>query len=371
MKTGKIATVMGLVIGVVGVCLAFKVWAEHRNLVTLHVRNIPLAEVVRLIENQTREKIRVDGKLAVNVTLDVENAALTNVLDQLAEQAGARWGKTYAVYEANDALNRLESVFSVSSTLDAEGWTNLAPQYARTELPAFGGMAGGPGPQRTVINAPDGSKSGNSMIFKSDDDVQKFLQDKIKGAGVMHTEDVDTGNGHGGGMVVRKVGSGTGDDSVKHRVILRVAKGPDGITTTTTTTDGDSEQVSVAKLNAGGELMQEDHWSRERMLIETPLVELLGGTIPAKATSQSAKETAAKVHGKYTTFYAMDKPPIGGDFRMTEGPVAGAGDGGTNNPMAVLRAEQQEKAMGGLGKLSPEEQVQRARQMQEPKGTDK
>src|SRR5664279_1042677 len=121
MKTAKIATIMGLVVGVAGVCLAFKFWAEHRNLVTLHVRNVPLAEVVRMIESQSREKIRVDGKLAVNVTLDVENAALTNVLDQLAEQAGARWGKTYALYDSKAALNRLESVFLGDSTLDAEG----------------------------------------------------------------------------------------------------------------------------------------------------------------------------------------------------------------------------------------------------------
>ena len=371
MKTAKIATVMGLVIGVAGVCLAFKVWAEHRNLVTLHVRDVPLAEVVRMIENQTREMIRVDGELAVNVTLDVENAALTNVLDQLAEQAGARWGKTYAVYDSKHALNRLESVFTGGSTLDAEGWTNLAPQFARTELPLIGGMNGGPGPQQIVIKAPDGSMKGKSVTLKTDDDVQKFLQDKIKGGGVMHTEDVDTGDGPAGGVVVRKVGSGTGGDVVKHRVMMRVSQGPDGITTTTTTMDGDGEQVNVARLNPGGEIVQEDHWSRERMVIETPLVELLGGTIPDKATSKTAAETAAKIHGQYATYFEIDKPPIGGDFRMTEERSVGTGDGGTNDPMAVLRAEQQEKAMGGLGKLSPEEQVQRARQMQESKGTGK
>ena len=107
MNLAKIAVVTALVVGAVGIGLTLKIRADHRNLVTLHVRNMPLAEVVRMVANQAHEKIGVDGKLSGNVTLDVKNAPLTNVLDLLAEQAGARWGKTHAVYDSKAALTRL------------------------------------------------------------------------------------------------------------------------------------------------------------------------------------------------------------------------------------------------------------------------
>ena len=51
---------------------------------------ISAAEVIRRIEKQTGQKICVDKKLDATVTLEVKNAALTNVLNQLAEQVGAR-----------------------------------------------------------------------------------------------------------------------------------------------------------------------------------------------------------------------------------------------------------------------------------------
>jgi len=370
MNLAKIAVVTALVVGAVGIGLTLKIRADHRNLVTLHVRNMPLAEVVRMVANQAHEKIGVDGKLSGNVTLDVKNAPLTNVLDLLAEQAGARWGKTYAVYDAKAALTRLESVFAGSSTLSDEGWTNLAPQFARTELPAIGALAGGPGPQRILLKAPDGSANGKSLTFKTEDDVETVTGDKPNGGRIVIAEGEPPDHGDGR-VVVRNAGPGAGGDPVKHRVMLRVSKGPDGTTTTTTTMDGDGERVSVTKSNPRGEVVQEDHWSRERLVIETPLVELLGGLLPEQATSRTATETASKIHGQFTTYYELEKPPLGGEFRFSEGAADGSGNGGTNNPMAVLRAQQQEKAMGGLGKLSPEEQVQRARQLQESKGPGK
>jgi len=370
MNLTKIAVVTALAVGAVGIGLALKARADHRNLVTLHVRNVPLAEVVRQVAKQAHEEIGMDAKLSGNVTLDVKNASLTNVLDLLADQAGARWGRTYAVYDSKAALPRLESVFTGNSTLEAEGWTNLAPQFARTELPAIGALAGGPGPQRILLKAPDGSMSGKSFTFKTEDDVETITGDKPNGGRIVIAEGGPPGNGDGR-VVVRNAGPGAGGDLVKLHVMLRVSKGPDGTTTTTTTMDGDGERVSVTKLNPRGEVVQEDHWSRERLVIETPLVELLGGLFPEQATAKTAAETASKIHGHFTTYYAMEKPPLGGEFRPSDGPVDGSGIGGTNNPMAVLRAQQQEKAMGGLGKLSPEEQVQRARQLQESKGPGK
>ena len=103
----------------------------------------------------------------------------------------------------------------------------------------------------------------------------------------------------------------------------------------------------------------------------TPLSDRLGDAIPEKATRESAEQAAAKVHGKYACYYALEKPPLGGGFGPGSGSARFFHKGGTNNPMEALEAEQKANMLGGLGKLSPEQQVQRARQMQEAKESSK
>jgi hypothetical protein len=107
------------------------------------------------------------------------------------------------------------------------------------------------------------------------------------------------------------------------------------------------------------------------LVIETPLSDQLGVAIPAQANPETAAQTAKKVHGKYTTYYALEKPPIGGDFRMLGGLGTMSGKGGTNDPMAAMDALRKQGMMGGLGNLTPEQQVQRARQMQAAKDASK
>ena len=100
MKTKLIVFTVIAVSALAGIWLGAGAWRAHKKIVTLHVRNAPLAEVIRQIERQTHETIRFDQKLDAKVTLDVKNKPLTEVLDSVSEQAGARWGKTYAVYSS-------------------------------------------------------------------------------------------------------------------------------------------------------------------------------------------------------------------------------------------------------------------------------
>ena len=75
-----------------GLWFARAAWRAHRQLVTLDIPNATLGVVLRKIEWQVWEKIRTEESLAgVHVKLQVKDRPLPEVLDRLAEQAGARW----------------------------------------------------------------------------------------------------------------------------------------------------------------------------------------------------------------------------------------------------------------------------------------
>src|SRR5437870_193228 len=67
---------IGVVVVLGTIWLGAAAWRAHENLVTLRVRNAPLADVVRRIERQTKEKVRVDQKLDAQVTLEVSNGSV-------------------------------------------------------------------------------------------------------------------------------------------------------------------------------------------------------------------------------------------------------------------------------------------------------
>src|SRR5689334_13393895 len=83
-------------------------WRAKRQLVSLDVYQVPLREVLRKIESQTRRKIRSEEKLDAKITLRVKNESLTAVLDKIAMQAGARWSTVFAVYNSKPSLSSLE-----------------------------------------------------------------------------------------------------------------------------------------------------------------------------------------------------------------------------------------------------------------------
>lgn len=103
-------------------------WRAHRQLVTLDVRNMPLAEVLRKVERQTWQKIRAEKALDARITLHVADKPLAYVLDRLAEQAGARWSTLYAVYDSAAALKALDSALRGDGKLEPAGWTRIAPK---------------------------------------------------------------------------------------------------------------------------------------------------------------------------------------------------------------------------------------------------
>jgi hypothetical protein len=167
MKTKQIALGVAAM-AVVGLWFGRLAWRAHNNLVTLQVRNMPLAEVVKSLERQTWEKIRFDKKLGAKITLNVKDAPLEKILDLVADRAGARWQKTFAVGAAQGAMAKLEAVLEGEAKLNEAGWTNLAPKFAELvmeDLPGGGAeqVPGKPGLMlgRRVIRSQD-TRAGQS-----------------------------------------------------------------------------------------------------------------------------------------------------------------------------------------------------------------
>ena len=166
-------------------------------------------------------------------------------------------------------------------------------------------------------------------------------------------------------------GAGPGSGQRGGTLTVRRVAGPGGITTTMMDGDG---RVKVTRTSPDGTVLKEDEWSSARLVMETRLGPQLGEEIPAKATPETAAQAARKVHGKYVTYYALDKPPIPGPGMMG-GLVRSAmrrveHKGGTNDLemsgdiRARVEAEAKQRRLEELSK-SPEQQVQRARQKQE------
>jgi hypothetical protein len=128
-------------------------WQIRHQLVSLDVRNMPLADVLRKVERQTWKKIRAEQDLDARITLHVKNKPLSYVLDRLAEQSGARWCTLYAVYNSPAAVKALETSLRGDSKIESAGWTKVAPKpppmddmpVAAAQMVAPKGMPGGPG----------------------------------------------------------------------------------------------------------------------------------------------------------------------------------------------------------------------------------
>ena len=143
MKTRKIAIALAAV-AVAGFWFGRLAWRAHYNLVTLRAHNMPLAEVVRSLERQTWEKIRYDKSMSAKITLNVKDAPLSVVLDLVADRAGARWQKVFAVGGSGAAMKSLESALDGATKLEAAGWTNLAPRFAELDNSAISAALPGP-----------------------------------------------------------------------------------------------------------------------------------------------------------------------------------------------------------------------------------
>ncbi len=190
MKTKYLLLVIGLLL-VAGAIWGGRVaWQMRHQLVTLDVRNMPLAEVLRKVERQTWKKIRAEQSLDARITLHVKNKPLSYVLDRIAEQAGARWSTLYAVYNSPTAVKALDISLRGDSKIESAGWTKVAPKPtpmddmppAAAQIGGAKGMSSGPagaGGQRRMMVIKRGANGPVTFSGGADGQMEMWSSEEL------------------------------------------------------------------------------------------------------------------------------------------------------------------------------------------------
>jgi len=331
MKTKYLLLGIVVVLASGGLWFGRMAWRARYQLVTLRVRNTPLAEVLKKIEGQTHQKIRAERRMDTRITLRLDNKPLAYVLDRLAEQAGAPWSTVYAVYDSPRALHALETALSSDGELETAGWTKLAPSPPVFKEPGELGDMRANGPKVHI---------------------QPLPPNFAPGARASITEDV----------VAKEPGLQSPSGSAGPPRMIRGVFRKGGAN--------------------GNGVTEQEFWTPEELVMESALNRRLGSH-PDDATAEIAAQTANKVNGRWTTYYAFRKSRIGMGFGGTflqRGPPSGPGGpigavsdaGGANFPPGALSGpvpgDLQEAATRErneqFARLTPEQRVQRARARQ-------
>jgi hypothetical protein len=321
----KLTILAGLALVSVGIWFGRVAWRAHHRLVTLNVRDESLGRVIRTLEWQTWETIQVDSGLrTAKVTLTVNQKPLADVLDMLCDQTGARWSETFAVYNSRRALTQLGKALQGEVQIAEAGWTNLTPAVSEPVSHGSVGHGAGSGGNASMHRAvmqgqPDGSTK--MAMFTPSGEVK----------------------------VTQQFPDGTSKE-LNSNSEPRLTRG---------LTEGDS----------GGPMG--DGWSPAQLVLDKSLVAKLGSTAALRATPDSAKGVAARVHGKWTTCYALQTSPWRAVIRAprflsaksagARKPANSEQTGSTNAPGSVQQELARQAAVNEL-QLTPEQQVQRAQE---------
>jgi hypothetical protein len=258
MKTKYLWFAAGVLVLTTGFWFARAAWRAHYQLVTLHVRNVPLGEVLRKIEWQTWKKIRAEKDLDARITLNVVNKPLVHVLDRLAEQAGAQWSTLYAVYDSPRALNALDGALAGDGKLEPAGWTKLAPEPPKFKEPGELGYLPQPGAAPEVEKLPPDFAAGH-MVTATEDSVRA---------------------GSVGSGVVRQL----------------------------------PPTLHIAIKGAYGGAVHEEVWAAEELVVETALKTRIGNEQLVNEIPVAAVQTAKKLKAHCVTYLAFSKSAMGIGF---------------------------------------------------------
>jgi len=270
MKAKYLLLGVGALLAAAGLWTGRTAWRVQHQLVTLDVRNMPLAEVLRKIEGQTWRKLRAEKALDACITLHVKDKPLARVLDRIAEQSGAHWSTVYAVYKSGQALSVLDSALCAEGKLEPVGWTKIAPKIPEMEESDSLGI--GPGPAPVVRSGPNLNTPGPIP------------------------------------------------DKPRMMMMRRTAAGP--------------------VVFMGGPNGQTEVWSPEELVIESALAKQLEQASSPEVTALAAVQTARKVNGRWTTYFAFRKSAMGIGFGGPPGPGADPLKRGPNDRFARLTPEQ-------------------------------
>ncbi|MSU35003.1 MAG: hypothetical protein EXS36_07800 [Pedosphaera sp.] len=121
---------------IIGTCVALTVvwfgyhaWKAGRNVVTLHVNNMPVRAVISKLKWQTWEDIRVQQDVNGFVTLNVENSPLDVVLGLISQQLEVRWTVAYPIYRGPKALAMLDRIATGDTNVPLTGWSSWNARF--------------------------------------------------------------------------------------------------------------------------------------------------------------------------------------------------------------------------------------------------
>ena len=149
-----------LVLVAVGLAAAYTgrlAWRAHKDIVTLDVHNMKVADVAKKLRWQTWESITVHKDLTNRVTIQVEDQPLVGVLALIADQCEGRWSVAYPLYTTGAKLALAKRVATGEVESPQPGWTNwnARPNFAAiaarmaagdtNAAPGAGGPGAGPG----------------------------------------------------------------------------------------------------------------------------------------------------------------------------------------------------------------------------------
>lgn len=298
-----------------GLWAARAAWRAHHDLVTLHIRNVPLAAVARSLERQTWETIVIDGRLDTKVTLDVDDAPLTEVLERVAGQAGALITTLHAVYQTSAGLDKLRIGARAGEVAKTSGWTNLAPNLRVME----NDDASPPPPPPGELSEGPGEPGGPQVV------------------------------------------------TMDRRVVVRGGpgmRGPMGAS-------GGADVMRVGRMGPDGAMaFTEEVLAPVRVMLENGLAPRLDPKTVVTPDRPGALAVARQTGGKLATWYALQKSALGGmpprflgGFHLPEpGGKPGPEPRPSREAMAGrMEAEARRNDLARYRNLTPEQRVERGR----------
>lgn len=382
------------------------VWRANPDLVSLRVRNAPLAEVIRQLERQSGVTIVADEELTGSVTLELNNVPLADALEQVASQAGGLAGAIHTVYRSDAELRTLKAALASGQAPAQDTWTNLAPSF---RLPSFPGIAVDPEHSGALAdvgcadsvrvmrpedlppdlaqlvaravkeavgsNVPAGvevevSASARTAPAKDARASQVMMLQldgsQLKGADLERALKQQLGADEAGvaeavaGAVASALGGASGGAPQPGIQMRALSAGP---------------VMTIRRSGPGGNGEAEtEFWAPERIIMEANLIERLGDALPETPDRAAAEAVAARVRGRCVTLYALKSSPLvhlpGGAWRHAAPGFTGdrlrlrADADGVPDLSRVteeVEARIKRENLEQFQKLTPEQRAERAR----------
>jgi|SRR5579862_5825293 len=150
MKTSR-----GVLVGALAAVVlwgGYRAYRAHANLVSLNVRNMEVRRVVSKLQWQTWNKIVVNKNVGGNVTLNVQNVPLEEVLNIIGLQTDSRWTHLYPIYSSRKSLKAFDQVLLGNLPPAGNGWLALE-QLAAWQQAGLGGFANMLRAQNKLVSA--------------------------------------------------------------------------------------------------------------------------------------------------------------------------------------------------------------------------